>query len=441
MCGIFGVYKVSNAARWIYTGLHGLQHRAVDYAGIVSSDGHHLFRKTGAGTVRQVFTKKVLAQLLGTSAIGHIRYPTVSDKPEYDNTQPIGGYWQGMEFALAHNGNLTNADELRTAFDLSCTTKMDSEVIVRMLEISKGDDFTRALVSVLRELQGSFSLVILLPDQLIAVRDPQGNRPLSIGSAGGTSLVSSETCPFPNLDARYLRDIEAGTIVTIDERGTCTTRYAEPKLRQCRFEAIYFSHPSSVVFGDNVANFRMSVGRELERLFPVEGGADIVTPIPDSAMFVAMGYGESRRSGAYYPVIMRSHYVGRTFIAATQEMREEEVDQKFTFSAADIADKRVVVLDDSIVRGTTLRNVIARLRSLGARAVHVRVGAPPITHPCRYGINTRTERELLSSTLKPEGIRKHVAADSLEFLPLEVLKRMSGNPDSFCWSCMTGEYW
>jgi len=176
-------------------------------------------------------------------------------------------------------------------------------------------------------------------------------------------------------------------------------------------------------------------------LLPIEGGADIVTAIPDSAMFMAMGYGENGRSGKYFPVILRNHYVGRTFIAATQAKRDEEVSQKFTFSSGDIRDKRIVVVDDSIVRGTTLTKIVAQLRSLGARAVHVRIGSPPITHPCRYGINTRTERELISSTLKPEGIRKHVGADSLEFLPLEALKRISGNPNSFCWSCMNGQYW
>lgn len=441
MCGIFGVFNARKAAELSVIGLHGIQHRAIDYAGIVSTDGEHFYRERGRGIARQVFSKEMLDRLHGKSAIGHIRYPTVADNPTKDNTQPIQGQYGGESFALAHNGNLTNTAELAALVEpLTLSTSMDTEYIVRLLQKDGGDDFEKSLARVCCSLRGSYALVILLKDRLIAVRDPSGNRPLSIGEADGAYFISSETCVFPNLSADHIVDVAPGAIVTIESSMVRSKRFADRNEKKCRFEGIYFSHPASVVFGENVARFRMSVGRMLEAHFPVDG-ADIVTPVPDSSTFIAQGFGESGRSGVFFPVIFRSHYVGRTFIAATQSMRDEKVAQKFTFSSEEVAGKRIVVVDDSIVRGTTLPKIVEQLRRLGAREVHVRIGSPPITHPCMYGINTPTKRELLSSSATPEEIRQKIGADSLEFLPIKLLRSISREPDTYCWSCMIGDYW
>jgi amidophosphoribosyltransferase len=441
MCGIFGVVGVRKAAELTVIGLHGNQHRAVDYVGIASSDGAEIFREVGIGLARQVFTKNTLDRLHGKDALGHIRYPTVADDKTRENIQPVVGTYGAIPIAIAHNGNLTNVDELKELIPAAkLTTSMDTELILRLLETRPSGDFETDLVRVLGLLEGSFSLGILLPNRLIAVRDRHGNRPLSIGRLNGGHCVSSETCAFPNVGAEPLCDVEPGTMVSIRYDGIDIKRFAEPDERKCRFEGIYFSHPASRVFGEEIGQFRITIGQALERLFPVPE-ADIVTPIPDSSNFIAMGYAASGKSGKYFPVIARSHYVGRTFIAATQAKRDIEVAQKFAFSAGEIAGKTIVVVDDSIVRGTTMPKIVAKLRQLGAKAIHVRIGSPPITHPCIYGINTPTREELMASSLNIDDMRGKINADSLEFLPLETLKTLSPNPSTFCFACMSGDYW
>ena len=441
MCGIFGVFNARKAAELVVIGLHANQHRAIDYAGIVSTDGENFYRECGEGITRQVFTKKRLDQLHGKHALGHIRYPTVADDPTRDNIQPIVGRYNGAPIAVAHNGNLTNVEVLKEDLSRSrFSTSMDTEYILRFIEMLHQGDIITDLCSIFSVLKGSFSLGLLLPDKLIAVRDRSGNHPLSIGKLGESYFISSETCAFPNIGAEYVCDIEPGTMVIIDRDGLRTARFAAKNEKKCRFESIYFSHPSSNVFGENVGRFRMLLGRTLEKLFPV-ADADIVTPIPDSSNFIAMGYGESGRSGTYFPVIMRNHYVGRTFIAATQARRDMEVAQKFTFTSEEIRGKRIVVVDDSIVRGTTLPKIVHTLRKLGAREVHVRVGSPPIKYSCTYGINTPTRDELIAASLTSAEICEQAGADSLKYLPLDVLKTLSPDHKSFCFACMSGQYW
>lgn len=441
MCGIVGVYGAKKAAELDVVGLHANQHRARDKAGVVSTDGHHMYRERVEGVVRN-FTAEMLDRLHGKAAIGHIRYPTVSDDKTRDNTQPLVGQFAGNPIAIAHNGNLTNLAELEKLVPAEKrSTSMDSEYILRLLEADESDEIDVALPRVLSLLKGSFELLILMTDRLIAVRDPQGNHPLSIGRDGDSFFVSSESCAFPILKAEYLGDIQPGTYVTMTDFGVANmTRYASPDNKQCYFEKIYFSHPASRVFGENVGRFRIRLGQKLEERHPVPG-ADVVIGVPDSANFIAMGYGQSGRSGTYFPAIIRSHYVGRTFIAALQAMRDEEVAQKFAFSVDEIRGKRVVIVDDSIVRGTTMPKIVGALRFIGAKEVHVRIGSPPIAHPCRYGINTPTYEELISHHLSPDQIRDKMGADSLHFLPIEDLRSLAEKPEDYCYSCMTGQYW
>ncbi len=445
MCGLVGVIRGKKAAELAAIGLHHNQHRAVDAAGIVSSNGRYLFRERGNGIVRNVFDADMLDRLHGMSAIGHIRYATSGadgDAKKYDNVQPIVGHFHGTQIAIAHNGNLTNVPELeRHVSPNERTTTTDTEFILRLIEREKSHDIIHAIKNVLRMLRGSYELLVLLPDRMIAVRDPHGNHPLSIGKSGTTYFVSSETCAFPSLDAQYVGEVEPGTMVTFPEHGEMTvTRYANPSLRQCVFELVYYGHPSSKIFGRNVGRFRVRLGRQLEEEFGVPSG-EIVVGIPDSSNYIARGYGESGRSGEHYPAINRHHYVGRTFIAATQAMRDLEVSNKFTFSADDVAGKIVVLIDDSIVRGTTLINVIGVLRRMGAREVHVRIASPPFKHPCRLGINTKTYEELIANNKTLEEIRAHIDADSLQYLSLGAVKTVVEDHENFCFACMDGSKW
>ncbi len=446
MCGIFGVFGAAKAAELTVIGLHGNQHRAIEFAGIASSDGTNIFREVGAGLARQVFSDpNKINRLHGRHALGHIRYSTSKrqkDDQYRDNIHPVIGWYRGKKFALVHNGNLTNLDELSKLLNRRpMETTMDTEYIVRLIEHFANEEHLIAVLSkVFSVLKGSYSLGILFPDCLVAVRDSSGNRPLSLGRLGESYFISSETCGFSGLGVELLRDIEPGQIVTIDQDGARSWPFSEAQEKKCRFEGNYFSHPSSLTFGEPVSDYRKKLGRALEDHCPAHG-ADIVVPVPDSARFIAMGYAESRQSGSYDEAIIRSHYVGRTFIAADQAKRDAEVAQKFTFAPHAIAGKKIVVVDDSIVRGTTLPKIVGELRRYGAKEVHVRIGSPPIKYPCLYGIDTPAQDELLSWTHQKAAICAKVGADSLQFLPLEVLKELSPNPRSFCFACMDGNYW
>lgn len=445
MCGIVAVKNVPKAIELAVVGAHTLQHRARTYVGAVSSDGQNPYEDSGEGLARQVFTESRLNQLHGMDALLHLRYPTGNDEVDRDNIQPLRSVYSGRWFFLAHNGNLTNKEELASLLPASTkmATSLDTEYIVRLIEHFQTGNIEADLGKVFSHLKGSFTLVLFFPDRLIAVQDKSNDRPLSVGTLNQGYCIASERCAFPLMGARQLMDVEPGTMVILEEEGPRIVRFAEAKQKKCVFELLYNSHPASRVFDVGVARFRDKVGQELERLFPMSDPIDvIVTPIPASGNPYAHGYAKNGRSGEFFEVIYRNHYVGRTFNAATQALRDEEVSRKFIFDADEIRGKRIVVLDDSIVRGTTLPKIIEMLWWLGAQEVHVRIATPPITHICRYGIYMdEDETELISANLSPAEICKKMSATSLEFLPLERLQALLSDPKHYCFACMNGDFW
>lgn len=445
MCGIIAITGVPRAAELAVVGAHELQHRARTYAGAVTCDGENFYRFAGKGLARQVFGSETLGRLHGDDAIVHVRYPTLDDDPRFDNTHPILGIYGKKQFALAHNGNLTNVEELKTFLHPSTrmTTSLDTEYIVRLIEQRETGNIEADIAHVLSLLKGSFSLAILFPQFLIAARDKRGNRPLSIGRLEAGYCVASETCAFPAMGARHRMDVEAGTMIVLTGSGMTTWRFAQPQKKQCVFELLYNSLPVSRVFGVGVDKFREQVGAELERLFPVMGEADgIVTPVPDSGNSFARGYARCGKSGDFNQVILRNHYVGRTFNAASQGLRDEEVTRKFIWNAEEIQGKRIVVVDDSIVRGTTGPKIIDMLWWLGAKEVHMRIGTPPIVQLCRYGIYMdEDETDLLAAKYSLPEIAALFRATSLEFFPLEALKALLPDPENYCFTCMGEPYW
>jgi amidophosphoribosyltransferase len=450
MCGIVGVYGVRKAIELAVVGAHQLQHRARTFAGAVSSDSQNFYRHAGEGLARNVFSGDVLRRLHGKDAVVHLRYPTVGGESDRDNTQPVLGIYGGKQFALAHNGNLTNVDELKPLLPrgTQMTTTLDSEYIVRLLEHMQTDDFEEDLVQVCSHLKGSYSLVILLPGRMIALRDKSGNRPLSVATLGDGYVVASENCAFPSMGAASSKEIAPGSMVVIDERGLETRQFEAPMPRKCVFELLYNGSVASTVFGVSVNRFRLDVGERLGRMFPVSGAPVdvVVTPVPDSGIPYAQGYANGTNPSDFFQVIWRNHYVGRTFNAATQGLRDEEVARKFIFNPDEIRDKSVAVLDDSIVRGTTLPKIVAMLRHLGAREVHARIGTPPIKFLCRYGIYMdEDETDLVAAAYDTAALAKKFGATSLEFLPLDALRSLMQErgqvPDEFCFACMDGAYW
>jgi amidophosphoribosyltransferase len=427
-------------------GLHGNQHRATDYAGIASSDGENIYPYTGRGLARQVFhSEAILNTLHGLNALGHLRYPTAKKQPDdrfRNGAQPLTGHYQGKEFALAHNGNLTNTLALHALLGKKpMKTMMDTEFIVALIEKFQTGDIIEDLKKVFSMLKGSYCLGILLPEMLLAVRDPSGCHPLSIGTDrdGDSIFISSENCAFGGAGARFVRELEPGEIVSIDKTGMTSTRFGDKPPKRCRFELNYFSHPSSTTFGHSVTAYRKELGRALEEHCPAIG-ADLVVPIPDSARFIGMGYALSGRSGAYEEAIVRNHYVGRSFIEESQIKRDTTVANKFNFTGSLIEGKKLVVIDDSIVRGTTLNKIVAELWQHGAKEIHLRSASPPIKYPCRYGIDMPTYEELIATRMSTEELCHHLGADSLQFLPLEVQKSLEPQAH-MCHSCMDGQYW
>ena len=447
MCGIFGVIGSNNAASLTIAGLHTLQHRAHDYAGIVTVNTDQKFvRRRGAGLITKVVRPQDLAKLQGTQALGHVRYPTVADDDHDDevvNIQPLKGPFGEGQIAIAHNGNLTQLDSLHEFVSPArLSTSLDTEFILRLLGASDCTNIVDALKNALTKLSGSFALGLLTEKYLIAARDPAGNRPLSIGKLpGGGYCITSETCALPNVGATFEMDVAPGTIVIIDAAGYEMILFAESKtLRKCRFEAVYQGSPASRIFGEDVDEQRIQIGRLLAAEAPV-ADADFVVPVPDSSNFTAIGFDQENPSGTFRPVILRNHYVGRTFIEPTQELRDTGVARKFLFTAEAIKGARIVLVDDSIVRGTTIMKIVGRLNALGAREVHVRIGFPPIRHPCRYGVDIRTEGELIINRMSVEELQTHIGADSLAFLSEAVLYSLSEHPQDFCYACITGDYW
>ncbi len=441
-CGVFGVFGHEEASKLTYLGLYALQHRGQESAGIVSSDGGELHLHRAMGEVEEIFTPPVLANLPGNLAIGHTRYSTAGDKALL-NAQPIMIDCNKGKVALGHNGNLTNAAEWRRKLEHRGSifqTNSDTEVIVHLLARSQARNLSGALGDALNQVEGAYSLLVLTTDELIAVRDPRGFRPLNLGKIGDTWLVASETCAFDLLNARYVREIEPGEMVRISRSGIESIHFAPEKPRQqCIFEHVYFARPDSIIFGRSVNDSREALGRTLAREHPTN--ADIVVPVPDSGVPAAVGYAlESRipfRMG-----LIRNHYIGRTFIEPSQAIRNFGVKLKLNPVRSLIDGQRVVLVDDSIVRGTTSRKIVRMVREAGAREVHVRISCPPTISPCYYGVDTPTREELIASSSTPQEICKFIGADSLGYVSLPGLQQ-AVNDDTkgnYCTSCYTGVY-
>ena len=440
-CGVFGVFGHEEASKLTYLGLYALQHRGQESAGIVSSDGGELHLHRAMGDVEEIFTPAVLTNLPGDLAIGHTRYSTAGDKALL-NAQPIMIDCNKGKVALGHNGNLTNAAEWRRKLEHRGSifqTNSDTEVIVHLLARSQARNLTGALGDALNQVEGAYSLLVLTTDELIAVRDPRGFRPLNLGRLGDSWLVASETCAFDLLNAQYVREIEPGEMVRISRSGIESIHFAPEKPRQqCIFEHVYFARPDSIIFGRSVTESREALGRTLAKEHPVD--ADIVVPVPDSGVPAAVGFAlESRipfRMG-----LIRNHYIGRTFIEPSQAIRNFGVKLKLNPVRSLIAGQRVVLVDDSIVRGTTSRKIVRMVREAGAKEVHVRISCPPTISPCYYGVDTPTREELIASSSTPEEICKLIGADSLGYVSLAGLKQaVNDTKGDYCTSCYTGVY-
>jgi amidophosphoribosyltransferase len=440
-CGVFGVFGHDEASRLTHLGLYALQHRGQESAGIVSSDGTDLLIHRAMGEVEEVFPPEILAKLPGKLAIGHTRYSTAGDKGLL-NAQPIMIDCNKGKVAVAHNGNLTNAGEWRRKLEHKGSifqTNSDTEVIVHLIARSPVRNLSAALGDALNQVEGAYSLLLLTPDELYAVRDPRGFRPLNLGKLGDTWLVASETCAFDLLNAQYVREVEPGEMLRISRSGIESIRFApEKQHQQCIFEHVYFARPDSIIFGQSVNQSRETLGRLLAKEHPVE--ADIVVPVPDSGVPAAVGYSlESKipfRMG-----LIRSHYVGRTFIEPSQAIRNLGVKLKLNPVRGLIEGKRIVLVDDSIVRGTTSRKIVRMVRDAGAAEVHVRISCPPTISPCYYGVDTPTRDELIASSNTPEEICRFLGADSLGYVSLASLKQAVGDTrETYCTSCYTGVY-
>jgi amidophosphoribosyltransferase len=445
-CGVFGVFGHPEAANITYLGLYALQHRGQESAGIVASNGHELNMHKAMGEVEEIFQPRVLAKLPGTSAIGHTRYSTAGDKALL-NAQPIMIDCNKGKIAVGHNGNLTNAAEWRRKLEHRGSifqTNSDTEVIMHLIAKSQARNFSGALGDTLNQVEGAYSLLVLTPEEMYAVRDPRGFRPLALGKIPGEDgndawVVASETCAFDLLNAQYVREIEPGEMLRISKAGLESIHFSPPKPHQyCIFEHVYFSRPDSIVFSRPVNQSREMLGRLLAREHPVD--ADMIVPIPDSGVPAAIGFAlESKipfRMG-----LIRNHYIGRTFIEPSQAIRNFGVKLKLNPVRSLIAGKRVVLVDDSIVRGTTSRKLVRMVREAGAKEVHMRISCPPTISPCYYGVDTPTKEELIASSNSPEEIRKFLGADSLGYLSLTGLREaVNDTQGNFCTSCYTGVY-
>ncbi len=439
-CGVFAIFGHADAAILTYYGLFALQHRGQESAGIVTSDGtNKVFGShKGMGLVSQVFTMKDLEQLPGDRAIGHVRYSTTGSS-NLKNAQPFLVDTSRGQLAIAHNGNLVNAAQLRIELEAEGSifqTTVDSEIALHLL--AKASDPSNPLAS-LRRMEGAFSMVIMGENELIGVRDPFGFRPLSLGRLDGAYVLSSETCAFDLIHAEFLREIEPGEVVIIDKDGIRSEwPFRRAKKSFCIFEYVYFARPDSNIDDMNVKEVRVQMGRELARLHPVE--ADIVVPVPDSGIYAALGF--SDELGIPFDLaFVRNHYIGRTFIQPTQLIRDFNVRVKLNLIGEAVRGKRVVVIDDSIVRGTTARTRVVNLREAGAKEVHVRISCPPHKHACYYGIDFPDPEKLLANQMTPEQIRDYLGADSLGYLEVDSMVRATGLPkENFCMACFDGHY-
>jgi amidophosphoribosyltransferase len=445
-CGVAAIYGNPEASKLAYLSLYALQHRGQESCGISSSDGRELVTRKSMGHVADVFTPQVLRELPGDLAIGHTRYSTAGDTAIL-NAQPFCVSCNKGKIAVAHNGNITNAGELRRELERRGSifqSNSDTEVILHLVAHSAERTLAGALRDALLQLEGAFSLVFLAEDRIIVARDPHGFRPLAMGQremSGGkiSTVFASETCAFDLIDAVYLNDVEPGEMVIVGPEGVTRERYAPKQpLSHCAFEHVYFSRPDSIVFGRAVQESREALGCALAREAPAD--ADIIVPVPDSGVAAALGY--ANESGLpYRQALIRNHYVGRTFIEPSQAIRDFGVKLKLNPVRHLLEGKRVVLVDDSIVRGTTSRKIVRMVRSAGAREVHLRISCPPTISPCFYGVDTPTKSELIASNNTIEEIRKFIEADSLGYLSLGGLRRALGDENhDYCYACYTGDY-
>ena len=444
-CGVFGIMGPTDAVERCYYGLYALQHRGQESAGIAATDGHTISAHTGLGLVADVFNKSVLKELTGSGAIGHVRYSTAGSNRKC-NAQPILEEYIDGQVAVANNGNLINAALLRSEyqkFGHIFYSTSDTEIVIHMLAKPTHQEKPDPLAHVLNHLQGAFSFVFLFRDRLEACRDPWGFRPLVIGKTrDGYYCVASETCALSSIQATFVREVEPGEIITVDITGTkLTSRYfttSRPEPAHCAFEHVYFASPSSFLFGDTVVNVRQKMGRQLAIESPVD--ADIVIPIPDSGRSAALGY--SKQSGIPFEEgIVPNRYVGRSFIQPSQAMRDLAVQMKLIVIPDVVRGKRVIVVEDSIVRGTTTRGKILALRRAGAKEIHMRVSCPPIRHPCFYGIDFPTPTELIANGRSVDQIREFIEVDSLAYLSIEgMLGALGKPPGHYCTACWSGRY-
>ena len=443
-CGVFGVYNHPNAAELTYYGLYALQHRGQESAGIVTAKeiGKPFAIKRGMGLVGQVFSEQDLKELAGTRAVGHVRYSTTGSS-NLKNAQPLTVETSRGQIAIAHNGNLVNAGLLRQELEAAGSifqTTTDSEIILHLISRPNPAISGGALAQALSRVHGAYSLILMGENELIAARDPFGFRPLVIGRLDEAIIFSSETCALDLVGAEFVREVEPGEVVVADEGGLRSFKpHAEtPRESLCVFEFVYFARPDSQLAGRNVSHARTRMGRELARLHPVE--ADIVVPVPDSGTYAALGYSE--QSGIPLDqAFVRNHYIGRTFLQPTQLIRDFNVRVKLNLIRSAVQGKRVVVVDDSIVRGTTARARVTNLREAGAREVHIRVSCPPHRFSCHYGIDFPNPKDLLANRMTRQEITKYLGADSLGYLDVDGMVRACGIPaNKFCLACFTGDY-
>jgi amidophosphoribosyltransferase len=441
-CGLFGIYGHNlDVANFTYYGLYALQHRGQESAGITVSDGKQFKSHKGMGLVPEVFNEKLLEPMKGHIAIGHVRYST-SGSSSMSNAQPLDfSYLKGL-ISLAHNGNLTNAREIRHRLAVNGSvfqTTSDSEVIVKLIARYGQGSIEEALMKTIIDIKGAYSLLIMTEDKLIGVRDPHGVRPLCIGKRGKAFILASETCALDTVGAEFIREVEPGEIVIIDREGIKSVKtLAHPRQSFCVFEFVYLARPDSNFAGKNVTLVRREMGRELAKEYPMD--ADIVIPVPDSGVAAALGYAEA--SGIpYMEGLMKNRYIGRTFIQPIQKMRETAVRLKLNPIQEILEGKKVIMVDDSVVRGTTCKQIVQMLRKAGAKEVHLLVSSPPIHYPCYYGIDTSERNQLIAAKHPLDEIRDFIGADGLHYLSLEGMLKATGLPeDNFCGACFTGNY-
>jgi len=445
-CGVFGIWNHPEAAKLTYLGLYALQHRGQESCGIVSLDHHQHHAHRALGLVHDAFTEPVLDRLTGSVAIGHVRYSTAGGNLLI-NAQPLMANLREGPVALAHNGNLVNAEPVRRELQATGTIFQgtnDTEVLLHLIARNLASNFVQKLLESLARLEGAYSLLLLTDRKMIAVRDPLGFRPLSIGLLGESIVVASETCAFDLIGAKYLRDVEPGEAVVVDETGMKSFRLnaasygLSNQSAQCSFEHIYFARPDSLVFGQNVYEVRKNLGRVLARQSPVN--ADIVVPVPDSGVAAALGYSDESKIPFELGVI-RNHYVGRTFIEPKSSIRSFGVKVKLNPMSAVLSGKRAIIIDDSLVRGTTSKKIIELVRQAGAKEVHLRIACPPTMGPCYYGVDTPTREELIASRMTTDEIARFVGADTLSYLSIEGLSEALGRGHGgYCKACFDDKY-